>query len=244
MFTFYAMSAGTPLGLRPCPVLSSSDRETRNRLAASKPDNMKTSLGADCGGRYRWRIGAVRRRKWEAGGWKGQLGMAGLINRLQTTDSVSQFEIAARQRFEEASLLYFGRRSYSAIYLYGYAVEMWLKAAYFHNEGIIAGLNDPLTQRDRDRAWKQRKASGAPNRYATQHDIEIWAYLLIYIRRTARIYPPYNPLVESTLQNYGATMRNHWSVEMRYQHLEAIQPAEIDAVRNIAEWFSSNYLSL
>ena len=172
--------------------------------------------------------------------------MDGLINRLrlQTTESIAQFEIAARQRFEEASLLYFGRRPYSAIYLYGYAVEMWLKAAYFHNEGIIVGVNDPVTPQDSDRAWKQREVFGAANRNSNQHDIKIWAYLLIYIRRTAGIYPPYKPLVESTLQITVQPCRDHWSVEMRYRHLELVQLAEIDAGRNIAEWFSCNYLSL
>ena len=147
------------------------------------------------------------------------------------------------QRFEEATLLYYGLRPFCAVYLYGYAVEMWLKAAYFHNEGVIANIAAPVTDADRNRAWAQRVAAGAPPRQANQHDVEIWAYLLIYIRRTAGIHPPYIPLIESTLQNYTATLRDHWNVEMRYQHI-AVQQAELDAVRDIANWFSTNYSSL
>lgn len=112
--------------------------------------------------------------------------MPGLLTRLHPHDSIAQFELAAKERFAEASLLYYGRRRYAAIYFYGYAVEMWLKAAYFHNEGIIANVGDPLTDIDRNRAWAQRAAAGAPVRRTTQHDVEVWAYLLIYIRQAVR----------------------------------------------------------
>jgi len=169
--------------------------------------------------------------------------MPGVLSRLSTDDSISQFEIAAIRRFEEATLLLYGSRSYTAIYLYGYAIEMWLKAAYFHNEGIIANVTSPITTADRDRAWKQRTASGAPPRNSNQHDVEIWAYLLIYIRRTAGIHPPYIPLMESTMLNYTRGLRDHWSVEMRYQYT-AVQQVEVDSVRAAAEWFMNNYLSL
>jgi hypothetical protein len=160
--------------------------------------------------------------------------MPGVISRLQPDDSIAQFEIAALQRFEEATLLVYGLRAYSAVYLYGYAIEMWLKAAYFHNEGVIANINSPVTDADRARAWAQRVAAGAPARRTNQHDVEIWAHLLIYIRRTAGIHAPYIPLIESTLLNYSAGLRDHWNVEMRYQHAP-VQPVEVNSVRTVAE---------
>src|SRR5258708_27457400 len=144
--------------------------------------------------------------------------MPGLLSRLDPHDSIVQFELAAVQRFEEATLLYYGSRQYAAIYLYGYAVEMWLKAAYFHNEGIIGNLSGPVTRVDRDRAWAQRSAAGAPAGAANQHDVEVWARLLIYVRRTAGIHPPYIPLIESTLLRYTAMLRHHWDVDIRSQH--------------------------
>jgi hypothetical protein len=170
--------------------------------------------------------------------------LLGLVSRLEREDSIAQFERAAQQRFEEASLLYHGPRLYSAIYLYGYAIEMWLKAAFFHNEGVIANVAAPLTQADRERAWVQRVAAGAPNRRANQHDVEVWAYLLIYARRTAGIHQPYIPLVESTIQSYASIVHNHWDVKMRYQHLELVTSSEANAVRMAGEWFAANYASL
>jgi hypothetical protein len=168
-----------------------------------------------------------------------------LMARLQPDDSIAQFELAARQRYEEASLLYFGRRPYASIYLYGYAIEMWLKAAYFHNEGVIAQVTDAIGRADRDRAWAQRAAANSPTAPGTnQHNLVAWGYLLIYIRRTAGIHPPYIPLIESTLQNYTATAYDHWNVEMRYQHVDPVLATEVAAVRNVADWFADNYLSL
>jgi hypothetical protein len=170
--------------------------------------------------------------------------MPGLASRLRAFDTIAHLEAAARQRFEEASLLYYGRRTYAAIYLYGYAIEMWLKAAYFHNEGIIAAFTDPISRVDRDRAWSQRIAAGAPNRSTNHHDIAIWADLLIYIRQTAGIYPPYVPLTITTLRNYAAIAYDHWNEEMRYQHLDPVHAVEVDEMRRVAEWFSDNYFSL
>src|SRR5258706_8284928 len=169
--------------------------------------------------------------------------MPGVLSRLSTDDSISQFEAAAQQRFEEATLLLYGSRSYAAIYLYGYSIEMWLKAAYFHNEGIIANVTSPIMTADRDRAWRQRTASGAPARQTNKHDLEIWAHLLIYIRRTAGIHPPYVPLLENTLLSYTRGLRDHWNVEMRYQHASVL-PVEVKSVRIAAEWVMMNYLSL
>ena len=54
----------------------------------------------------------------------------GLRARCQP-DSIREFRAAARQRFQDGLTAAAGERRTAAIYLWGYAAEMTLKAAYF-----------------------------------------------------------------------------------------------------------------
>lgn len=65
-----------------------------------------------------------------------------LLQRCQP-DSIAEFRSASRQRYDDGlSLAIQGRRT-GAIYLWGYAIEMTLKAAYFSFIG--KGVRDPIT---------------------------------------------------------------------------------------------------
>lgn len=163
--------------------------------------------------------------------------------RKQPFDSIVQLETAARERFEEACLLRLARRPFIAIYLFGYAIEMWLKAAYFHNEGIC-GVSDPLRQADRDRAWRQRQAAGFLRATVNQHDLDAWAHLLVFIRRVKGFHAPYAPTVEGAIRSNAATAYTHWNVEMRYQHISPVLASEVDEMLENAAWFSAHYSSL
>ncbi len=55
-------------------------------------------------------------------------------------DSLREFRAAARQRFNDALVLAANGRRTGAIYLWGYAVEMTLKAAYFSMTRLITGF--------------------------------------------------------------------------------------------------------
>ena len=58
-----------------------------------------------------------------------------LVDRF-TADSVGQFRAAAHIRNEDAWRLATSGRGSAAIYLWGYAAEMLVKAAYFHLIGF------------------------------------------------------------------------------------------------------------
>jgi hypothetical protein len=58
-------------------------------------------------------------------------------------DSIAEFLLAARQRYDDGlTLASHGRRT-GAIYVWGYAAEMLLKASFFRLIGVPAGR--PLT---------------------------------------------------------------------------------------------------
>ena len=58
-----------------------------------------------------------------------------LLDRLQP-DSIAEFRLAAQQRFLDGEIAGDRDRRTAAIYLWGYAVEMLLKAAYFEVDGF------------------------------------------------------------------------------------------------------------
>src|SRR2546421_3835698 len=58
-----------------------------------------------------------------------------LIDRCQP-DSIREFRISARQRYQDGLALAGAGNRTAAIYLWGYAAEMTLKAAYFSLFGL------------------------------------------------------------------------------------------------------------
>lgn len=108
--------------------------------------------------------------------------MVSLVDRLGEfdNDSIAGFERAAAQRYRDAEVLRRANRRLSAIYLYGYAVEMWLKAAYFRVTFAHDGLDsktqiDALRRRAAENEWI---VLGLPKKLGP-HDIAGWAHLLV-----------------------------------------------------------------
>jgi hypothetical protein len=168
--------------------------------------------------------------------------MPGLASRLGA-ESIDSLQRAAKERYEEATLLFYGSRKYAAVYLYGYAIEMWLKAAFFHNEGL-KGVFDSLDRSDLQRGWNQHGPAGIvlpPG--SNWHSYEVWADLLVYIRRVAGFFAPYPPAVELRILQEARNAKQHWDVSMRYNHV-AVSDLEVIEVRDAATWFQQNYFSL
>ena len=171
--------------------------------------------------------------------------MPGLLSQLQP-DSIAEFERAANERFEEAMLLMCGPRWFISVYMFGYAIEMWLKAGFFHNEGLI-GVNDPITTADLRRAWSYRIPAtlGPPfiGNNVSFHEIRVWARLLVHIRGAAGVLPPYPPAIAMLVETLADQVRQHWGPELRYHH-EIVDRVDLGEVRTAAEWFQENYPSL
>src|SRR5690349_10393450 len=91
-------------------------------------------------------------------------------------DCIVQFEDAAAQRSAEAEILLKRSRHLGAIYLFGYSVEMRVKAAFFRNAGFLAGRL--ISPQDRSNAIAMSATLGLPVAPGP-HDIAGWAALAV-----------------------------------------------------------------
>ena len=168
--------------------------------------------------------------------------MSNILSQIAgTSDSIAMYQLAAEARYAEGKILQRQRAHQAALYLYGYSVEMRLKAAFFYNEGILR-LNDPIDRRDLNRAWSYRAAAGLGGN-ANFHDPGIWARLLVHIRRVSTILPPYVPTMELAIVYVGDLVRSQWDPTMRYRCL-TITPVQMRDVFRAAAWLRSRYNAL
>ncbi len=153
-------------------------------------------------------------------------------------ESIREFRASARQRFDDAMALAASGRRTGAIYIWGYCVEMLLKAAYFSVIGLAetnvvtwAGHLHPAISRGRNTfhiAWP----------FAGQgHNIQAWAELLVAERISLGV--PYPPFFEAEVQKHGQHVGQHWSETLRY-HKNVAYLYEVTQVREATEWFVVN----
>ncbi len=162
---------------------------------------------------------------------------------LAGQDCISGFEVAAERRYQEAKVLLRREHRYAAIYLLGYAIEMWLKAAYYRNEGMRTH-SAPILHDDMHDAWKNRNAAGiATTAKKNLHDLAGWARLLTYIRSAAGLRPPYVPAMKLVIKKMADAVRQHWDPAMRYRHMRLLS-GELKTVLDAATWFRNNYNGL
>lgn len=154
-----------------------------------------------------------------------------LLQRLRA-DSIAEYRSAARRRFLEASSLAEAGERLGAVYLFGYVVEMQLKAAYFRIAGF--GLEAPILRADRRNAMG-RAASLGMNWVGNEHDIGSWSELLVRTRRSIRGLA-YGVQLERQVLSHAREVSARWRETIRYHANEAYR-FELAAVRNAAEWF-------
>ena len=157
-----------------------------------------------------------------------------LLERCQP-DSIREFRGAARRRFDDGlSLAASGRRT-AAIYLWGYAAEMMLKAAYFAVVGLAAtdvitwpGNIQPAINRGRTVlgiAWP-RAGQG--------HNVRAWAELLV-AERALSATTAYAPALARGVQACGQRIGPLWNETLRY-HKNFAYLYEVARVREAVEW--------
>ena len=157
-------------------------------------------------------------------------------------DSIREFRAAARQRFDDAMTLAGRGRRTGAIYLWGYTVEMIIKAAYFALLGLaesdVITWNAhllPAIQRGRALriAWPGPGAG---------HNVRAWAELLI----AARALSPrasYTASFALDVQRRGQRIGQLWRETLRYRRNHAHR-YEMRYVHEAAEWFLVNSCDL
>ncbi len=156
-----------------------------------------------------------------------------LANRLGF-DTISGFRQSARERFTEAELLAGHRNPFGAIYLYGYSVEMIIKAAYFRALG-----HGPTQEiKPSDRGLAKGHATDLGIRISGPHDFVGWALLLVEFNGSLP-RPTYDEPFGSELVNRAIMAYRNWRPEMRYR-VAITSPQEVEAVRSSACWFLRN----
>jgi hypothetical protein len=159
-----------------------------------------------------------------------------LLDRRQV-ECIREFRATARERFNDGlSLAAAGRRT-GAIYIWGYSVEMLIKAAYFSVIGYadVASITwpadlTPAIQRGRNMgiAWPPKGAG---------HNIVAWAELLVSERVSLGL--AYSQQFALDVQTHSNRVWQHWRETLRY-HKNNAYMHEMNQVRLAAEWFLVN----
>ena len=170
-----------------------------------------------------------------------------LVDRLGTPDDdfIPIFERAATRNFLDAERLRQSNRGLAAIYLYGYSVEMRIKAAYFRvvfpNQMPPLPLTTRIDSRRRSAAMNEWSGILVPRRPNGPHDIEFWAWLLVKKRESLTIGHP--PAFANEITNRAANLYVYWREYIRYRSVK-VHPSEVAVVKSEAVWFQREYHQL
>ncbi len=150
-------------------------------------------------------------------------------------DSISGFREAARTRFVDGTAAAeLGRRT-AAIYLWGYAAEMTIKAAYFAATGFEDGR--AITIGDLRDAVNSRLASTIDwSGQGRLHHVPAWAELLVELRASDPKLVYADPKFGGEIVGMGRRFRRVWSETLRY-HENVAYEHEVRRIRDAADWF-------
>lgn len=155
----------------------------------------------------------------------------GLLERCATCDSIQEMDAACEDRFWDALTCGTEQRHFVACYLFGYAVEMSLKVAYFRFIGkrVADDLASELRTVGRQSRFQQR---------GRLHNVVAWADHLLEIRERQR--RPLSPALTGELMLRARQVAGNWSEVMRYRRsIEAVD--EACQLLAQAEWFASRH---
>lgn len=151
---------------------------------------------------------------------------------------VQRFRLECRQTFVRAAAVRFadgaalaeaGRRS-GAAYLWGYSIEMWLKAAYFKQLGFSPA--QPITVPIMSQQLSQRLSVKPRN----LHDLKAWAEALINLRQV--LGRPIPTHFASDVIAHCRRIADVWTETNRY-HENQLWPSEFAAFRGDVHWIKN-----
>ena len=152
-------------------------------------------------------------------------------------DTIRKFERAAPQRIKEAETLVVGEHRLTAIYLYGYAIEMLLKAVYF-KQILRYGVNMEIDRETRTRVEARARDSELMSR-SEPHDFSGWARLLVEDRRVLK-KDEYEKKFGQQIVDKAALAYEKWRPAMRYRVTDASE-GDVQAIQSVAGWFLQKY---
>jgi hypothetical protein len=161
-------------------------------------------------------------------------------------DTLGKLEQAARRRFAEAGRLEVSE-PLGAVYLYGYSVEMRLKAAYYRVIGLFPSSPLDPVRRAAEAVIKSSppivpKSTVAGRPVSAGHNVLGWAWLLETTRATPPNLAMYGKTRKDMYDNADVVFR-FWSETLRYR-ANRPRPLELAAVTRAAVWFRKNATNL
>ena len=154
------------------------------------------------------------------------------------SETVQEFELAARQKYFEALELMVSEHGGGGIYLMGYVAEMLLKNAFFRFTGALPadGVERRLAPA---RKWAEGQSLGVdPESY---HSLRFWAWLLIKRREFSGA--PLPVAVEGQLRRCADRLYENWWVEMRYRQ-DRSSTRQAETVLADVNWLYDHYAVL
>jgi len=158
---------------------------------------------------------------------------------LATPERLSDFLLAADDRFADAEELLAQQRSDASVYLFGYAAEMWLKATCLRLRGLgpTAPAKAGLTTL---KHWMKSAAPAVP--FTDYHDLAFYAQAVPTLRSS--IGRPLSAVQAAELQARVVNgLYAEWVVDMRY-HRVGLTPTEAWTALADTWWVKMNGLSL
>lgn len=141
-------------------------------------------------------------------------------------ETIQDLELAAEQRYKDALVLMASGNWDACIYLAGYCVEMWLKAAYFLLDGVHP--EDEVVGRLRPSRTKGQLL-GLPSD-ESYHSLSFWSALLIHER--GRL-PSSSPGLDKEIRLRSGSLYSIWWVEMRYRLVCATRSDAMEALDHV-----------
>jgi hypothetical protein len=157
-----------------------------------------------------------------------------LIDRIGF-DTIEKLEAAAPARLAEAIVLQTAGHHLAAIYLCGYAAEMWLGSAYFKILGYAPDQEVEASRRGAAlKAAKLRKVKSHAS-----HPLDGWVRLLV--EEKPKLKPPaYEPNFARALLAIVDSIGRHWWPHIRYRDIDP--GLEIAGeITDSTRWLWNNY---
>ncbi|HVS71907.1 MAG TPA: hypothetical protein VHQ47_11685 [Phycisphaerae bacterium] len=154
-------------------------------------------------------------------------------------ETVQDLELAAESRYWEGTSLALAGESYAAIYLMGYAAEMWLKLAALRLDGVRP--TDPVkSMLPAAKKWLQGQA-GVMIDHEMYHSLWFWVTFL----KEKRWWKgkPLDAMMEARLSQRARRLYGTWWVEMRYRPSMVLE-REAQSVYDDVTWIRDHYREL
>lgn len=163
----------------------------------------------------------------------------GLLSRASPIETWGELERAASARYWDALALALEDRRHAggAAYMFGYAVEMLLKTAYYRVVGVRRAADVSLR---RQQAGARARALGF-RWVGNYHNLESWARLILEERRA--LGRPVSAALAGVFIQRVLVVASHWSEVLRYKHIAATS-GEVRELFEAVEWIRGEHRSL